>query len=168
MKLDDIKHGLSTFIDSVTEGWQHLRQSASTAMTRFRPGEQTNLPAASEIDDLFYLPSGNWSMLAGEVFEDEQKVVVRLELPGMNKEDFDIQILNTTLMVRSEKRFEREQTEGRYRVMQCAYGSFERRVVLPVEVRTDKATATYKNGVLRVELPKAEAARPRKRTITVE
>ena len=52
--------------------------------------------------------------------------------------------------------------------MQCAYGNFERQVLLPVEVRTDKATATYKNGVLRVELPKAEAAKPRKRTITVE
>jgi HSP20 family protein len=167
MKLDDIKQGLSTFWESVAEGWQHLRQSASDALTGFKPGEQTNLPSKKEVDDMFYLPSAGWSMLGGDVFEDDRRVVVRLEVPGLDKSDLDIEVQEGALIVRGEKRFEREDSTGRYRVLQCAYGSFRRIVPLHVPVLSDQANASYKNGVLRVELPKAEAARPRKVPIKV-
>jgi HSP20 family protein len=93
-------------------------------------------------------------MLGGDVFEDEQRVVVRLEAPGMNKGDFDIQVQGDALVVRGEKRFERESTEGRWRVLQCAYGSFLRTVPLPAAVKGEQARASYRNGVLKVELPK--------------
>jgi len=63
--------------------------------------------------------------------------------------------------VRGEKRFERELTEGRWRVLQCAYGSFHRTVPLPAAVRGDAARASYRNGVLKVELPKLVPAQPR-------
>lgn len=168
MKIEDIRQGLSSFWDSVTEGWQHLRRSASSALTRFKPNEQSNLPAKTDIDDMFYIPSGTWSMLGGNLFEDNQRVIVQLEIPGLDKQDLDIEVQGNTLMVRGEKRFERESTEGRYRVLQCAYGSFQRAVALPVEVRADQAMASYKNGVLRVELPKVEAGVPRKHVVKVE
>jgi HSP20 family protein len=168
MKFEGIKEGLSSFWDSVAEGWQHLRRSASGAITGFKPSAQTNLPAKGDIDDAFYMPSMGWSMLGGDLFEDEQRVVVRLEVPGMDKNDLDIEVEGDALIVRGEKRFERENSEGRYRVLQCAYGSFRRVVPLPVTVVADKAQASYRNGVLRVELPKAEQVKPRKLTVKVD
>ena len=137
MKFEEIKGSIDSFLDSVAEGWRHLRESAANALTRFLPGEQSRLPPKSEIDDPLYLPVRGWSMLGGEVFEDDTRLVVRIEVPGMDKQDIDIEIRDDALVVSGEKRFERESTEGRWRVMQCAYGSF-RRVVplsLPVERR---------------------------------
>lgn len=168
MRLEEIKQGFSSLLDSVTEGWHRLQESASNAMTRFNPGEGTSLPAKADVDDQFYLPSLGWSMLGGDVFEDEGRVVVRLEVPGMDKAELAIEVQGEALVVEGEKRFERESTEGRYRVLQCAYGSFRRVVPLPAPVLADKAKAQYRNGVLKVELPKAQAGKPRKVTIKVE
>lgn len=167
MRIEDIKQGLNSFWDSVSEGWQHLRHSASSALTGFKPGERTNLPAKTDVDDMFFMPSGSWSMLGGNLFEDDRRIVVQLEVPGLNKEDLDIEVQDGTLIVRGEKRFEREQSEGRYRVLQCAYGSFRRSVPLPAKVVSEQAQASYRNGVLRVELPKAESVPPRKVNVTV-
>lgn len=161
MKIDDIRHGFGSLWDTVTEGWERLRESAAGALTRFRPGATSNLPARDEIDDTLYLPSAAWSVIGGDVFEDERRVVVRLEAPGMKKDDFDLQVFGDTLVVRGEKRFERESTEGRWRVLQCAYGAFHRSVPLPAAVDSDGARATYRDGVLRVELRKRVPARPR-------
>jgi HSP20 family protein len=101
------------------------------------------------------------------VFEDDKRLVVRLEAPGMAKSDFDIQVQDGALVVRGEKRFERESTEGRWRVLQCAYGSFLRTVPLPTPVKGDQARASYRNGVLRVELPKLEPGPPQVTKISV-
>lgn len=168
MNLEDLKQGVSSLWDSVSEGWQRLRQSAAGALTRFYPGEDSRLPAKAEVDDDFYLPTYGWSMLGGDVFEDDKRLIVRLEVPGMEKSDFDIEVTDQELVVRGEKRFEREATEGRYRFLQCAYGSFRRVVPLPVPVLADDAKASYRNGVLKVELPKAAPGKPRKLSIPVE
>jgi HSP20 family protein len=165
MKMDDIKHGFGSLWDTVTEGWSRLRDSAGSALTRFKPGDTSNLPARGDIDDAGYLPSQSWAMLGGDVFEDDKRLVVRLEVPGMDKKDFQIDVVGDSLIVRGEKRFERESTEGRWRVMQCAYGSFHRTVPLPVGVNGESARAVYKDGVLKVELPKSEPGRPRAITV---
>ncbi len=157
MKLDDLRQGVGTLWDSVTEGWDRLRHGAAGALTRYRPEHKASLPA----------PSASWAMLGGDVFEDDKRIVVRLEAPGMNKSDFDIQVLDGALVVRGEKRFERESTEGRWRVLQCAYGSFLRTVPLPVAVKGDQARASYRNGVLKVELPKLSPGRPTVTQISV-
>ena len=86
----------------------------------------------------------------------------------MEKQDIAIEVRDGVLAISGEKRFERENTEGRWRIMQCAYGSFRRSVPLSVEVLADKASASYRNGVLRVELPKAEPAPPRSVNVPVE
>jgi HSP20 family protein len=165
--MDEIRQGFSSWWGSVAEGWQRLRESAAGALTRFRPGEKSDLPARGDVDDEFYLPSQGWSMLGGDVFEDDRRLLVRLEIPGMAKPDFDIEVLDDVLVVRGDKRFERESTQGRYRVLQCAYGSFTRAVPLPAAVRADKASATYRDGVLRIELPKVEPGRPKRVTLKV-
>ncbi|MGK2914158.1 MAG: Hsp20/alpha crystallin family protein [Porticoccaceae bacterium] len=168
MKLDDIKQGFSTLWDSMAEGWQRLRQSAASALTGFKPGSDTLLPQQAEVDDAFYMPSRGWSMLGGDVFEDDSRVVVRIEVPGMDKQDIDLEIQGDALIVSGEKKFERETTRGRYRVLQCAYGSFRRVVQLPTQVVTDQAKASYRNGVLRVEMPKVAIGNPRRHTVVVD
>ena len=168
MKLESIKESAGSFWDNIAEGWRHLWQSASGALTRFKPGDKTDLPAPDSVDDLSWLPSHGWSMLGGDVFEDDDRLVVRLEVPGLEKEDLNIEILDDALVVSGEKRFERQATEGRWRVVQCAYGSFRRVAPLPVAVKADEARARYKNGVLRVELPKAVAGRRKPTPISVE
>jgi len=168
MKLENLKNSIEFVLENVSESGRHLWQSATGAFTRFKSGEKTDMPAASHVDDASYVPSRSWAMLGGDVFEDERRLVVRLEVPGMTKEDINIDVLDDALIISGEKRFERESGEGRWRTMQCAYGSFRRVVPLPVPVKTEGAVASYKNGVLRVELPKAEPGKPRVISIKVE
>jgi len=168
MKIDDIRTGLDHLRQSVAEGWQKLRESAASALTGFNSDDQTRLPDSGQVDDGHFVPARSWAMLGGEVFEDRERVVVRLEVPGMSKDGFDIQVEDDALVIQGEKRFERESGEGRWRIMQCAYGSFRRVVPLPTEVVAEKARAGYRNGVLRVELPKAVPGRPRAITVPVE
>jgi len=168
MKLDEIKDRVGALWESVAEGWQHLMQSAAGALTRFKPVQGNPLPTEGEVDDGFYLPSRGWAVLGGDVFEDDRRLVVRLELPGMDKQDIQVEVLDEALVVSGQKRFERESSDGRWRVMQCAYGSFRRVVPLVVAVRPDEARASYRNGVLRVEMPKAEQGAPRSLKIPVD
>jgi hypothetical protein len=93
MKVDDLKQGVESFWDKLGQGFDHLRQSAAGALTRFKPGQQTQLPAAADIDVPSALATPGWSLIGGDVFEDERRVVVRLELPGMERQDFDIEVL---------------------------------------------------------------------------
>lgn len=168
MKLDSVKESVESLWTSLTEGWQHMRQSAATALTHFKPGHGASMPGAGEVDDAGYLPTRGWAMLGGDVFEDAERLVVKLEVPGMDKQDFVIEVLGDTLVVTGEKRFQRESSEGRWHVVQCAYGSFRRDIPLSVKVLLDRSKASYTNGVLRIELPKAEPGQPRSRKIPVE
>lgn len=167
MNMQDIREGVGSLWDSVSDGWARLRQSATGALTRFKPGDGSGLPVQADIDDDTWLPGMSWAMLGGDVFEDDGRVVVRVEAPGMRKADFDIQVIGHELVVRGEKRFERETSEGRWRVLQCAYGSFHRSVPLPAAVLPEQAHASYRDGVLRVELPKAQRGPAEVRQITV-
>ena len=160
MALENLRENFESFWGNVSDGWRHLWHSASNALTRFRPGEATDLPESTEVDDAFYLPTRGWAMLGGDIFEDADRLVIRLELPGMKKDEIQIEASGQTVTVSGEKRFNRETSDGRWRVMQCAYGSFRRAVPLPAAVKADSARASYDNGVLRIELPKAPPGRP--------
>ena len=157
-KLNELKQGIGHAWESLSEGWRDLSQRAGSALTRFKPGA----PPADGGGVSHELPMmGSWAFMAADVFDDDDKLVVRLEAPGMRREDFNIELIGNVLSVWGEKRLERESGAGRYRVMQCAYGSFRREVPLPVEVKADKTRASYRDGVLRIDLPKAEGARSR-------
>lgn len=164
--MQQLREGLSEAWDTLLDGWQRLYRHAAGAMTRYTPGKSSSKEAAGSEGREIAVRSSGWGVLAAEVFDDDDQVVVRLEAPGMEKSDFDLQILDNYLLVRGEKRIERERTEGRYHVSECAYGHFKRAIPLPDEVETEKAEATYTNGVLRVELPKP--ATGRRRTIKVD
>jgi HSP20 family protein len=155
--LNDWKRNLGQAWENLAEGWRELRERAAGAMTRFSPARDPEVPAPAESA---FSPS--WGLLAADVFDNDNSVVVRLEAPGMEKRDFKVEVRDDVLYVEGEKRFERETGDGRYRLMQCAYGRFQRAVGLPVPVKSDRARATYRDGVLRIELPKAESARARR------
>jgi HSP20 family protein len=162
-RLQEWKHELGHAWESLADGWRELGERAGSALTRFRPRRASGDAGAGPASASEELPlAGSWAFLAADVFDDDDRVVVRLEAPGMKREDFTIDLHDDVLSVRGDKRFERESSQGNYRVMQCAYGSFRRDVRLPAPVRADKARASYRDGVLRVELPKTESARARR------
>ena len=158
-----IKQGADQAWESLSEGWRELSARASSALTRFAPtpaGSSAPSTAAAPQDSLPTLPG--WAFMAADVFDDADKVIVRIEAPGMRREDFNVEVDGDVLTVWGEKRIDREATEGRWRSVQSAYGLFRRDVVLPVSVKVDKTKANYRDGVLRVELPKSEEARSRR------
>ena len=107
-------------------------------------------------------------LLAVEVFEDSGKVVVRMEAPGMDARDFDVQVYGNILVLRGEKRSVQEAGLGTWRMRERAYGTFERAIRLPAEVLAEEAAASYRRGVLRIELPKAKPDAPRHVRVTVQ
>ncbi len=162
--LHQLREGLNEAWESVVDGWQKLYRRAAGALTRFTPGRKS---AADEQESReIAIRSAGWGVLAAEVFDDDDKVVIRMEAPGMERDDFDIEVLDDYLVVRGEKRIERNRTEGRYHVMECAYGSFERAFPLPEEVTAAEASASYDKGVLKIELPKS--AQRRRKVIKVD
>jgi HSP20 family protein len=156
--LTQIRAGLSQAWEALTEGWHDLREKAAHALTRFHPQRGELQPA----DEYVIRHAARWGLLAAEVAEDDDEVVVKLEVPGMDPSNFDIQVVDDYLVVRGEKQLEREERKGRYYVMERAYGSFERAVPLPSAVDESGARASYRHGVLRIALPKSTRSRSRR------
>ena len=156
---EQLKQGADQAWESLSEGWRELSARASGALTRFRPAPASNAFIAR---DEGWLPFGSWAFMAADVFDDEDKVIVRIEAPGMQREDFNVDLHGDMLTVWGEKQFDREAGSGRYSVVQCAYGSFRRDVALPAFVKPDKTKASYRDGVLRIELPKLDGSRARR------
>jgi HSP20 family protein len=158
--LQQLRRGLHRTWDHLAEGWQHLRERAGHALTRFSPTRQSG--AVETVADQAMLAGARWGLLAADVEEKADSVVVRLEAPGMEADDFDISVEDNYLVVRGEKRARREQSQGRYHILECAYGSFERALQLPARVEESAARAKYQRGVLTITLPKHAHAQRRR------
>jgi HSP20 family protein len=104
---------------------------------------------------------GAW-MPAVDIFERDDNVILRAELPGMNREDIDVSIENGLLTLHGERRREAEFDEGHAHRLERVHGSFTRTFVLPATVDASGVAASYKDGVLEVVLPKSEASKPKK------
>ncbi|MCF8159866.1 MAG: Hsp20/alpha crystallin family protein [Polaromonas sp.] len=135
--------------ESLSEGWHELLSRSNNSLTHFK---RSKTGTAESGGALATFPS--WSLLAGELEETARDIVVRVELPGMDKDDCQIRIEGNVLYLSGEKRFERETDESTYHVMERAYGAFQRSIPLPRNVNIDQAEASFKNGVLTVRLPK--------------
>jgi HSP20 family protein len=98
---------------------------------------------------------------AVDVSESADAIRVKVEAPGVAKDDFKISVQNNVLTIRGEKKMEKETTEENYHRVERVYGSFFRAVELPSAVQTDKVNANYKDGVLTISLPKSEEAKPK-------
>jgi len=103
-----------------------------------------------------------------DVAETKNDIVVKVELPGMDQKDIDVSLSDGHLVIKGEKKHEKEEKEENYHFIERRYGSFTRSVQLPKEVKRDKISASYKNGILKVVLPKSEEAKKKEVKIQVE
>ena len=104
---------------------------------------------------------GSWSPSV-DIYEGKDEIVLEAELPGMNREDFELTIENNVITLRGERRFEKKEDTDNYHRVERAYGSFTRSFTLPNTVTGEGASADYRNGVLRVTLPKREETKARR------
>jgi HSP20 family protein len=100
-----------------------------------------------------------------DIFEEDDQFVVKAELPGVEKDKIAIDINGRVLTVKGERASENEVKEKNYYRRECAYGTFQRSFTLPNETDSEQIKAEYKDGVLRVSIPKPEARQPKKITV---
>ena len=103
-----------------------------------------------------------------DVFEKEDKYVVKAELPGMKEEDIDISVVGDTLTIKGERKTESEVKEEDYHCCERSYGSFFRSIDLPSNVDGENIEASYEDGILEVSLPKAAEVKPKKISISAK
>jgi HSP20 family protein len=123
-----------------------------------------------EIDRLFEIPMAELAQTsqlfsgwtpALDMFEDKDQVMVRVELPGMKKEDIEVSLHEDNLSISGERKYEEKKEEAEVYRAERFFGRFQRTVSLPAMVESDKIKAQYKDGILTITLPKAEEAKPK-------
>jgi len=120
-------------------------------------------------DDAFTRPlglSGVSAMPAIDLYQTTDEVVVKASLPGLKADDVQITVTDDVLTLRGEFKQESERKDATYHIREQHSGVFERSVMLPTDVQTEKAKADFQDGILTITLPKAEAVKPK--TITVK
>ncbi len=105
---------------------------------------------------------------AVDLFEEKDDIVVKAELPGMEKENIEVNLTDHTLTIKGEKKKEEEVKEKNYYRSERSYGSFMRAIELPRDVHGDKVKASFKNGVLEVRVPKTEEAKAKEIKVKVD
>jgi len=105
---------------------------------------------------------------AVDVFEEKDEIVVKAELPGMDKENIEVNLTDHHLTIKGEKKKEEEVKEENYYRAERSYGSFLRTLELPKDVHADKVKASFKNGILEVRLPKTEEAKAKEIKVKVD
>jgi HSP20 family protein len=129
-----------------------------------------------ELGRIFDLPSslrsldlleGAWTP-AVDVYETKDAVRVKAEIPGMKKEDIDLAVQGDTLILRGERKEESERKDENYYRVERTYGQFQRAITLPCPVKAEEVKAAYKDGILEVNLPKKEEAKPKQIQVEVK
>lgn len=95
-----------------------------------------------------------------DMYDKKDEIVVKAEIPGVDKENINISVSDSTLTIKGEMKKEEEVKEEDYYYSEREYGSFARMLSLPAKVQSDKIKASFKNGILEIHLPKAEEAKP--------
>jgi HSP20 family protein len=102
-----------------------------------------------------------------DVYEDEHNVTLKIEVPGIDEEDIDVRIENNVLTVHGERKLEKEEKEENFRRVERQYGSFTRTFTLPNTVDSEKVSANYDKGILKIGLPKKAEAKPKQIQVNV-
>jgi HSP20 family protein len=117
--------------------------------------------------DNWAVPTGKDQLVAGtfvppvDIYEDEHNLVLKLEIPGVNEEDLNVSLENSTLTIQGERKFEKEEKEDNFHRIERRYGSFTRTFRLPNTIDTEKVEASYDKGILKVSLAKRAEAKPK-------
>ena len=118
----------------------------------------TNLSRAYDDEGI---ARGAWNPSV-DIYENKDQIVLEAELPGMKREDFDLSIENNVITLRGERRFDKKDEGDNYHRVERSYGSFTRSFTLPQTVQPENVAAEYRNGVLRVKMPKREEVKARR------
>src|SRR5579871_6470109 len=122
------------------------------AFTRFLSEPTTNRPWTPAVD----------------IYETENELVLKADIPDVSQKDIDVRVENQTLTIAGERKFEPEESKKGYHRIERSYGNFVRSFAVPSTFDTDKISAEFHNGVLTVKLPKKEAAKPRQVKVEVK
>jgi HSP20 family protein len=118
------------------------------------------------------LEEENWSLAtwspACDIYETDNEIVVKAELPEVKKEDVKVSIENNVVTIHGERKFSEETKRENYRRLERSYGEFTRSFTLPSFVDTGKINAEFKDGMLRVTMPKREEAKPKQVEVKVK
>jgi HSP20 family protein len=135
--------------------WKELEEMEKRLSTVFGPAR-----SAAGGDKKEAIAVTEWSPLV-DITEDDKEFVVKAEIPEMKKEDIKINVHDDVLTISGERKYEKEEKGKKYHRVERAYGSFMRSFTLPEEADGTKVSAEYKDGVLKVHLPKSEKAKPK-------
>jgi HSP20 family protein len=102
-----------------------------------------------------------------DIFEDEHNITLKLEVPGIDQNDIDVRVENSTLTVRGERKFEKDVKEENFHRIERSYGSFSRSFTLPNSVNPEQVNAEYTNGVLTITLAKRAEAKPKQIKVNI-
>ena len=130
---------------------RHLQDEMTRLFTGVRP-------ASFDREEMAH---GSWAPNV-DIYEDTNRLILEAELPGMNRDDFEISVENNVITLSGERKFEKKTEGDNYHRVERSYGSFTRSFTLPQTVTADGAEADFENGVLRVTLPKREETKARK------
>jgi len=119
----------------------------------------------ANIDEDFALSA--WKPLV-DIFDKDDAIVIHAELPGVKKEDVAIEVKDNVLTLRGERTESKEIKEDKYYRKERTFGSFHRAFTLPAAVNPDSIRATFKDGVLEIEIPKPEEQKPKQVKISIE
>lgn len=143
------------------------------AITRFDPFREVQT-LQSRMNALFRDMNGDNDPLTTasfvppvDIYEDDKKVVLKLEVPGIDEKDLDVRMENHTLTVKGERKLETEEKEENFHRIERRYGSFFRAFTLPSTVDSENIKANYRNGILRLELAKKAEAQPKQIKVDV-
>ena len=132
----------------LSEGWSALREQAHNALTHFQHNDENT----DESD----AGGQRWGLVAADMVDHDDHLEIRLEVPGLTKKDLTVEVSPGQLSVTGEKRVDSSRKQGSAIVTERAFGQFRRVFPLPVQVRADAAEASYSDGILAINLPKAE------------
>ena len=151
---EELQKGISRAWEGLTEGWREILTRGNGALTYFVRPTARGKPAVSDA------PFPRWGLLAAEAWETAHAVIVRLELPGLKKEDLDVSIDRGSLRVRGDRPSTAVREGRTYHLMERAFGRFERTIGLPDDIDTKRAELAYEDGVLTVIVPKTKPSPP--------
>ncbi len=149
---------------NVPDVWQSFRNEMDRVFDRFGGG--FGFPSLRRMFDVEPPMRSSFTLSAPaiDMSEDEKAYKISAELPGLDAKDVDVSVSGGMLVLKGEKRQEREQKDKNYHYSERAYGSFQRAFELPASVDRDKVAADFSKGVLTITLPKtAEAQKPTKK-----
>ena len=143
--------------------WDPFREMSSLQerMNRLMADFRTRSPFGEE-----EMAQGAW-IPAVDIYETKESIVLNVELPGVTKEDIYLEVKDSTLTIKGEKKLEKDVKEENFHRMERTYGSFTRAFTLPSTVQQDRVKAKFRDGILEIMIPKAEEAKPKQIKVDV-